>query len=232
VTSRRLAREGRAAYDKGMYRQIALAAFLLSPAVARADVQLSFYGGLQGAPHSTVQISGDDTVPDLSFTAGWEGRSFELPPYYGIRATWWRSATFGFGLDLNHTKIYADAETLALTGFDHFEMSDGLNILTVNAYRRWNEALGGLTPYVGGGLGVAIPHVELIENGSRTWGYQVTGPAVAWMAGVSYPITETWSVFGEYKGTYSQNEAELEGGGTLETDVITNAINLGVSFNF
>lgn len=233
MTVRRLAGCRGAAYTFCMpIRRLALVALVLSPAAALAEVELSFYGGLQGAPHSTVDISGDDTVPDLSFTAGWVGRSFELPPYYGIRATWWRSATFGFGLDLNHTKVYADAETLALTGFDHFEMSDGLNILTVNAYRRWNDALGGLTPYVGGGLGVAIPHVELIDGGSRTWGYQVTGPAVAWMAGVSYPITDTWSVFGEYKGTYSMNEAELEGGGTLETDVITNAINLGVSFNF
>jgi lipid A oxidase len=215
-----------------MFRLTATLIALALPLSARAEVELSFYGGWQTAPHSGVTISGDSVVPDSDFTAGWEGRSFDAPPYYGIRATWWRSPTFGFGLDLNHTKVYADDETLAETGFEHFEFSDGLNILTVNAYRRWDQALGGLTPYVGGGLGVAIPHVELTDGGSETFEYQITGPAVAWIAGLSYPINDDWSVFGEYKGTYSQNEADLTGGGTLETDIITNAVNVGVSFNF
>jgi lipid A oxidase len=211
-----------------------VSALLLSAAAspALAEMELSFYGGLQSAPHAGVTISGDSVVPDQDFTAGWEGRSFDTPPYYGIRATWWRSETFGWGIDLNHAKVYADAETMAETGFEHFEFSDGLNILTVNAYRRWDEALGGLTPYVGGGVGLSIPHVELTEGGSETFGYQVTGPAVAWIAGITYPVNDRFSVFGEYKGTYSMNEATLEGGGTLETDIITNALNVGVSFNF
>ena len=209
-----------------------LALCLALPAAARAEVELSFYGGIQSAPHSAVTVTGDSALADTQFTAGWEGRSGAMPPYYGWRATWWRSPTFGFGLDINHAKVYADGETLTETGYEHFEFSDGLNILTVNAYRRWDQALGGLTPYVGGGLGIAVPHVEVIDNGSRTWGYQLTGPAVAWMAGVTYPVSDRWSVFGEYKGTYSMNEAELEGGGTLSTDVITNALNVGVSFSF
>ena len=28
------------------------------------------------------------------------------------------------------------------------------------------------------------------------------------------------------------NDLDLEGGGTLETDIVTNAVNAGVSFNF
>ena len=211
----------------------ALAALLaLTPGLAAAEVELSFYGGWQTAPHSGVTIDGDSVVPDSDFTAGWEGRSFEAPPYYGIRATWWQSETFGFGVDFNHAKVYADDETLAETGFEHFEFSDGINYLTLNAYRRFDPAFGGLVPYVGGGLGVSLPHVELTDGGSRTFGYQLTGPAVTWIAGASYPISEDWSVFGEYKGTWSSNEAELEGGGTLSTDIITNAVNLGVSFDF
>ena len=39
-------------------------------------------------------------------------------------------------------------------------------------------------------------------------------------------------VFGEYKGTYSVNEADLTNGGTLKSDIVTNAINVGVSFSF
>lgn len=217
-----------------MHPRYAITAAILAllPHAATAEVELSFYGGWQGAPHSVVTIGGDSVLPDDSFTAGWEGRSFEPPPYYGLRATWWQSERFGFGIDVNHAKVYADAETLTEAGLDHFEFSDGLNILTVNAYRRWEQALGGLTPYVGGGLGIAFPHVEVVDPGTRTWGYQITGPAATWIAGVSYPINDQWSVFGEYKGTYSLNTADLDTGGTLETDVVTNAINLGVSFSF
>jgi len=204
----------------------------LVPGLAAAEVELSFYGGWQSAPHSDVSIRGDSVIADGDFTAGWEGRSFSAPPYYGLRATWWQNERFGFGVELNHAKVYADATTLAVSGLDRFEFSDGLNILTVNAFRRWEDSIAGFTPYVGGGIGVSVPHVEVFEGGSRTFEYQLTGPAVAWMAGASYPITDSFSVFGEYKGTYSINSATLDGGGTLETDIITNAINLGVSFNF
>ena len=197
-----------------------------------AEVELSFYGGWQSAPHSNVSISGDSVIPDDDFTAGWDGRSFEAPPHYGLRATWWRNEDLGFGIELNHTKVYADDATLAASGLDHFEFSDGLNIVTFNVFRRWEEAFGGFTPYLGGGLGVSIPHVEVTVPGSKTFEYQLAGPAVAWMAGASYPITDRWSVFGEYKGTYSMNETELETGGSLDTDIITNAVNFGVSFDF
>lgn len=212
---------------------LALPLALVLPQASAAEVELSFYGGWQTAPHSDVAIRGDGAIPDQDFTAGWEGRSFDTPPYYGLRATWWQSDAFGFGVDVNHAKVYADAATLAESGLDWFEFSDGLNILTVNAYRRWEGALGAFTPYVGGGVGVAFPHVEVRAPGaSETWGYQITGPAATWLAGVTYPINDRWSVFGEYKGTWSQNSADLADGGTLETDVITNALNLGVSFSF
>jgi len=60
----------------------------------------------------------------------------------------------------------------------------------------------------------------------------LTGPAATLIAGASLPINDQWSVFGEYNGTYSTNTAELDSGGTLETDIATNALNVGVSFNF
>ena len=215
-----------------MFTRLAAAALILTPAMAAAEVELSFYGGSQSAPHSTVSIYGDSVIADDQFVAGWEGRSLTAPPYYGIRATWWTNDRFGFGVELNHAKVYADDATLTASGLERFEFSDGINILTVNAFRRWEDAFAGFTPYVGGGIGISVPHVEVTQGASTTFEYQVTGPAVAWIAGASYPITDNWSVFGEYKGTYSVNSADLSTGGTLETDIVTNAINLGVSFNF
>jgi lipid A oxidase len=205
-------------------------ALLAAPATAPAEVQLSFYGGVQSAPPSDVTIRNPDTG-DSEFSVDWEGRSFEAPPYYGIRATRWQSPTFGYGLDFAHNKVYPTDDSLP-AGYDVLEMTDGLNTLTVNAYRRWDPVVGNLSPYVGGGVGLSLPHVEVTNGTSETFGYQITGPAATWIAGATIPINEQWSVFGEYKGTYSSNTADLESGGTLETDVVTNALNVGVSFNF
>ncbi|WP_373355286.1 outer membrane protein [Pseudoroseicyclus sp. CXY001] len=204
----------------------------LAPVSAWAELSLSFYGGVQEAAPSDVTLRGDSLLADRDFTSTWEGRSFDLPYYWGARATWWGEGGFGFGLDVNHAKVYADAATLAATGYERLEFSDGLNILTVNAYYRWDGMLGAVTPYVGGGVGLAMPHVELTDGASETFEYQVTGPAATWIAGASLPVTDRIDVFGEYKGTWSQNSAELTTGGTLETDVTTGALNFGLSFSF
>lgn len=213
-----------------MIRAIALCfALLAAPTGAKAQVELSFYTGAQSAASSDVSIR-DPLIGADDFALEWDGRSFDAPIYYGMRATSWRSASFGVGLDFAHNKVYATADTLPAQ-YEELEFTDGLNTLTVNAYRRWN-VLGGLAPYVGGGVGVALPHVEVTNGDSQTSGYQLTGPAATLIAGASMPLTDQWSVFGEYKGTISANKADLDSGGTLETDVVTNALNVGVSFNF
>lgn len=213
-----------------------LAALLASSIAmpAAAEMTLSFYTGAQTAPHSRV-TGADGAGTPFNFLAAWEGRSGEMPPYYGFRATWWRSESFGWGIDFNHAKVYADNATLTANGFTNLEFTDGLNIITANAYYRWkNKWAGGrLTPYVGGGVGIAVPHVDVTDPaGNVTFEYQYTGPAATWLAGLSYDFNDKWAVFGEYKGTYSMNEASLTGGGTLETDIITNAINIGLTYKF
>ncbi len=204
----------------------------VSGAPVTAQTELSFYGGFQTAPHS--RVSGDDPggIGAFDFVAAWEGRSFTLPPYYGVRLTWWQSATLGWGLDFSHDKIYASDATLVDNGLSILEFTDGLNILTLNAYRRWPNLVRVFTPYVGAGLGVSIPHVEFDSGAGKTFEYQLGGPAVAVIAGASYPLNDRWSVFGEYKATFSVNRLELVGGGTLNTNIITNSFNLGASLGF
>lgn len=203
----------------------------LLPLSAAAEMELSFYSGLQSAPHSRIKGEGG-VVDGDDYLIGWEGKPLEVPPYYGLRATWWHSETLGFGLDLNHAKVYASDEDRTAAGYERLEFTDGLNIVTLNAYRKFPGFGWPVTPYVGAGAGVAIPHVDVTKGGKKTFEYQVTGPAVTLIAGASYPLTDRMSVFGEYKGTYSQNKADLEGGGTLSADIVTNALNLGVSFQF
>lgn len=217
-----------------MKKSLHAALLIMLAAPASAETELSFYLGAQSSPHSVVSGTdpgnAEDETPD--FTAKWEGRSFEAPVYYGWRATRWQTETFGWGAEFTHAKVYSDDDTRAEGGFDVLELTDGINILTLNAYRRWPNQLGPLTPYVGGGVGISIPHVEVESAGGITNGYQITGGALRLTAGARYAINERWGVFGEYQNTVSFNEMELDNGGSLESTIITNAFNIGVSFSF
>lgn len=201
---------------------------------ASAGPEISLYLGSQMAGDSRVSGNDPAGVGSFSFPASWDGKSFDNPPHYGVRATWWRDERFGWALDFNHTKIYADGATLAASGFQKLEFTDGLNNLTFGPMWRWPGASSKLTPYAGLGAGVVIPHVESqsAPGAPFTAEYQLAGPSVAWMAGVSYDINDRWAIFGEYKGTYSWIDADLTGGGTLTTEVDTHAINFGVTYRF
>ena len=204
-----------------------------SATLAAAQFQLSVYGGLQTLPHSRVK--GDDPagVGPFNFLAGWDGNSFEAPPYYGIRGTWWQENDIGYSLDFTHSKAYADGATLAASGFDVLEFTDGINTLTVNAIKKLKPR-GNFTPYVGGGLGIALPHVEVQTSATapRTFEYQYGGVVAQFQGGVEYDLGNQWSIFGEYKMNYVDLNVDLEGGGSLSTPLITNAFNIGAGFSF
>lgn len=209
----------------------AVAALAVSAGTAQAETELNFYLGYQTAPHSVVE--GDDGAgTPFRFTAEWEGKSFEMPPYYGLRGTYWMENNWGFGAEFTHNKVYASDQTLADSGFASLEFTDGINVLTANVMRRFPGDRR-WTPYLGFGAGVVLPHVEATPPGAaETFEYQFAGFAARAIAGVSYSLTDRWSVFGEYNGTISFIDADLVGGGSLETTLITNALNVGVGFSF
>ncbi len=214
--------------SKCLFTALILSAISLSS--ARAEFQFSGYTGWQSAPHSDVTVSDGH-----SFNAGWEGRSFEMPPYWGVRATWWMDnyPQFGISLDFSHAKVYADDQTMRddVPTWSAFEFSDGLNLLTVNAMYRF-EPWGQFRPYVGAGVGLSIPHVEVSRPSGETFEYQIGGAAFQVQAGVEYDITPEWAVFAEYKGNYAMNDVDIDSGASLKTDILTNAVNFGVSYRW
>jgi lipid A oxidase len=217
---------------------VALALMVAAPQDAVAEVDIAVYTGWQTSPHSTVTGNDPASFGAFDFTAGWEGRSFAAPPHYGIRATWWRNELWGLDADFNHTKVYADDETLGASGtsggFEVLEFTDGLNTLTFGVVRRWPDQWGRVTPYAGAGIGVAIPHVEVQSAAgvTETIGYQIGGPAASWRVGGTVKLSDSWGMFAEYKGTYSMLDVDLDGGGNLQTDIITNALNIGIQYTF
>ena len=221
------------------YWRVAVLAVLAALGViwagARADAQdgwdIYVYSGFQTALPSDVSGT-DETGTPFDFNVAWEGRSLEAPPYYGARVMRETGRSWAVGLEFTHAKIYGDDEALNDNGFPRLEFTDGHNILTANVQRDFFES-GRWTARGGIGLGVAIPYVEVTTpGGGETLGLELTGPAARWYLGADYALTDRWSVFAEYNGTYSRNTATLEGGGSLDTNVLTNALNLGIGFSF
>jgi hypothetical protein len=160
----------------------------------------------------------------------WEGRPFKSPVYYGIRTLQWSSGgTFGGMLDFTHSKAISQRDQeIRLSGtrngqimtgkarlgdvFRHFEFSHGHNTLTVNGLARLPSLLPGLAPYVGGGVGVALPHTEVqfIGDPKRTYEYQYVGPAAQALLGMELRLPRA-SIFLEYKFIVASYQAPMTG---------------------
>lgn len=212
---------------------LAVAPLLLAAESASADPVLSVYGGYQTAPHSTVTVT-DGT----EFVSGWQGKSFSMPPYWGVRGTYWLEDfgydNIGVALDYSHSKVYADKETLKTKtpGWSHFEFTDGLNLVTANVLYRFKSPDRAWTPYLGIGVGADVPHVEVIRPSGKTWDYQIGGVTGQLTAGIDYKFTDHISAFSEYKLNYSRVNVDIDSGDQLKTNIVTHALNLGVSYHF
>ncbi len=207
----------------------------LAPAAARAEFQISAYGGFNTANDSDVTIS--SPLVSTTVDVDWFGDSFHLPPYWGVRGTWWLTnfgmPRWGAALDYAHAKVKADLDDPAVgSHFSHLEFTDGLNLFTLNALYRMplNDRF---SFYAGVGAGASVPHVEVktIPYQGTTWEYQLAGPTVQALIGASVHVAYGVSLFAEYKANYSWNDTDLEGGGTLDTNVLTHQFAAGLSIS-
>jgi lipid A oxidase len=106
------------------------------------------------------------------------------------------------------------------------------NFPTVYALYRMPIAGTKFVPYIGAGAGVNIPHVEVTRGSGKTFEYQFGGATLQAQAGVAYEFTQNWAAFLEYKGNYSWVDVDIDSGTTLKTQILTNAVNVGVSYKF
>ncbi len=174
-----------------------------------------------GAPYTspgdvTVRKRGvhDFTVENVT----WDGKPFEDPIYYGARLVrWYEGGAVGAMADFTHSKAIARlTEEKEFSGtlsgapaparavlekiFHKLEFSHGHNILTFNGLMRLPSLAVGLSPYVGLGGGVALPHTEvhLARQKARTYEYQFAGFAGQAVLGLEFRLPRV-SLFLEYK---------------------------------
>lgn len=167
----------------------------------------------------------DFTIKDVH----WYTDPFKSPIYYGWRAAhWFSSGKAGAGVDFIHSKAFAplgdeadfsgtlDGQPLSPRAhikdvLSKFEFSHGHNMLLLNGFLRLPGIGARVSPYVGAGAGVLLPHTEVeLANGSRprTYEYNYAGPAGQALAGVEIRLARL-SVFVEYKFTYGHYGAPL-----------------------
>lgn len=202
-------------------------AYAGAPLYHRSDVHLSRPGGT------------DMTLRRL----GWDGDAFYFPIDGGARIARW-SGSLGLMVDFLHNKaisrlgkgshgrkisngVIEDAETtgtldgrlapspLRLTDlFDRLEFTHGHNTLMLTGLARVPALAQIVRPYVGAGVGVAVPHVEVWFTGApqeaRTNEYQYAGPALQLLAGLELRIGRG-SYYVEYKFIWASIEAALTG---------------------
>jgi lipid A oxidase len=218
---------------------------------ARAEFQISIYTGTNITHDSDVTVVRPGGTNATFSNVPWDANPFKPAPYYGGRVTYWleSSPNWGVGIDFTHMKTYARlSSTVRSSGtvlgvalapntqlntvFSWLEFSDGQNLGTAHVFYR--HPFGSFTPYVGVGLGVSVPHVEVNMAGyQNTFRYELTGFASRLYGGVDVPIYGGWSIFGEYQLSYAQvSDATLTGGGTLRTDFLSHHFNVGLSYAF
>jgi lipid A oxidase len=212
---------------------------VLADSTKERQYELSIYTGYNWVPHASIDFKGAEGygVANGSYsTGGWSTKPFSSPVYWGIRGTYWPSASsrWGYSLDLNHSKIYAKQMP---AGLKHLEFSDGMNTLVFNLMHRYlaRHSLWGSEPYWGLGLGISYPHVEVISQADpevKTFDYQYTGIVGQAMAGLRFPLGNNWQLFTEYRFQYIPMKADLDTGGSIEAKFLNHHLNLGVNYLF
>jgi lipid A oxidase len=207
---------------------IAVVATLLANPVNAGSWEASVFTGLQNSGSSSVSGEGPGGVGAFFFSTDWDMGSLDGMDYLGARATYWIDARNGVAVTLTRSTAVATATPAAGVSDVSF---DGTLTLTADALHRWN-ANGRLRPYVGLGLGVAMPDASVTFASGATERPDAMGFAANAMAGASYKLDARTSAFAELHVSHTRYDMDLSSGGSLKTDMTSTAINVGLSYRF
>ena len=210
------------------------------------DLQFAAYGGPAHTMRSNLTLAQPNGTHLQFKDIPWKGKPFTAPPYYGLRGIYWLpDSRLGVMGDFTHIKAEAVRDSVVVQSgvrdgapvgpheplsatFNALEFSHGFNLMTLNLVRRGTWHPGGWVAYVGAGVGVAFPHVEVqrstTPSQSRTYEYQIAGPAVQVLGGIEWRLSQRLSLFVEYKLSCAAISGALVDGGSIETNLCTHQL--------
>lgn len=199
-----------------------------TPSPPTKEFMAAFYAGAPYTYDSSVTLDDGDKNKFAVDGVQWIGKPFVDPIYYGVRVVrWFEGGRTGGMLDFTHSKtIGLKEENVAIKGlldgeqvdktvalgevFRRLEFSHGHNMLTLNGLFRLADITSRLSPYVGVGAGVNLPHseIQMVRGGGRTYEYQYAGPIAQALIGIELRVPRM-SYFFEYKFTLASYEVPL-----------------------
>lgn len=220
-----------------------------------AETLLSAYTGGSRTSASDLHIVQPALGTDfVAHGVRWSGAPFKPAPYYGLRVGWFAAddAPWGVALDFTHYKVYARTGGIvdtrgtwmrgAVTGVapldryvQRFELSHGVNMLSVNAVRRWTSPRlfsGRLQPYVGAGPAWYLPHAESVVGAvPHEASYRPAGFAVHVLAGAQYRVSDRVVLFAEGKADRGRARVDVASG-SATTSLRTVHLASGIALRF
>jgi opacity protein-like surface antigen len=220
-----------------------------------AETLFSAYTGTSYTRNSDLRLAQPGLASDFTLRdVHWDAHPFKPAPYYGLRVTHFydRHPNWGAAIDYTHYKIYANTDRVVSADgtvrglpvsaalpmsqlVQRFEISHGVNVLSVNGIYRWLDlgiAAGRLQPYVGAGLAYYRPHAENTVGGVPfEGGYQTSGFGYQLLAGANYRMTERVGLFAETR--FNSGTAKVDiAGGHAQTPLRTFHLVAGISYRF
>ncbi|MEZ4416445.1 MAG: hypothetical protein R3E10_11930 [Gemmatimonadota bacterium] len=222
-----------------------LAPVALSAQGAGPRVEIHAYGGRSWTQPSDLVLSSGPRRIELRDVA-WREEPFQQPLYWGARLLLWLpGGAWGALVDFTHAKLTATASQPVRTvvrgegapldlvqplgeTIERFRMTHGYNIVTLGGLGRFGNGRR-VSPYVGLGGGVVIPHVEALIQGAATSRYQWGGFAARATAGLGIGVVGRLRLFCDYGVVLARSELVVEPTSTLEVPALTHTLNLGLA---
>lgn len=216
------------------------------------ETLLAAYAGAPWYYRGNVRFQRPDGTDLLLKGVGWDGDALYFPLDGGARSVSWRGR-FGHMVDFLHNKAIARLgkgahgrrisngviETVDATGtwkgepapprikltdlLERMEFTHGHNMLFATGLMRLASVTPRLMPYVGVGVGAALPHVEVWIAGEgeekKTNEYQYAGPAAQFVAGLEFRRGKA-SYFIEYKASIAWIKGGFTAGKSSDTSKV------------
>ncbi len=213
---------------------------------------IQLYTGSSFSRDSDLRVRQPGAATDLDIRdVRWSADPLKLAPYYGLRLLHFfaQRPNWGVGLDYTHYKMYAQTDRVTQTSgtwkgapvdgqarvdqyVQHFEMSHGVNMLSLIGVYRWAGETDRLRPYLGAGLVYYLPHTEsTVDNRAHETGYASSGGGYQILGGLNYRLTRRLGLFAEAK--FNSGTAKVDiADGTAETSLRTFHLLAGVGYSF